>query len=96
MPVDREFLHRGLNAVHILTRLVVQLDHGRQAGTAGSLIRRHDDALDRRDVSERLERDDHLDGGAIGVGDHAVVQLRVFGVDLGNHQRHVLVHAECA
>ena len=43
---------------------------------------------------ERLERDDHLDGRAVGVRDDARVPRDVLGVDLGNDERHVVVHPE--
>jgi hypothetical protein len=43
------------------------------------------------------ERNHHLYGGAVGVGYYASRHLQgVLRVDLGNHQRHVGIHAECA
>ena len=85
-----------IGAAQVLLGLVVELLHGGSARSGSRLVGRHDHALDARQVVERLERHDHLDRGAVGVGDDAGVPIEVARVDLGNHQRHVLVHAECA
>ena len=45
---------------------------------------------------ERLERDDHLHRRAVGVGDDPAVAVDRVGVDLGDDQRHVVVHAPVA
>ena len=43
---------------------------------------------------QRLQRHDHLDGGAVGVGDDPLgILLERVGVDLGHHQGHLGVHA---
>ncbi len=42
---------------------------------------------------ERLHDDDHLDGGAVGVGDDPLVPVDVVGVDFGHDQRDLGVHA---
>ena len=83
-------------AVQELARLIVQLGHGRGAGAGRGLVRGDDHAGDARQVVERLERNHHLDGGAVRIGDDAVMPAHVTGVHLGHHQRHVLVHAERA
>ena len=76
--------------------LVIQPGHGRRAGTGSSLVGGHHDALDGGEVVKRLQRDDHLDGGAVRVRDDAGMPGHVLGVHLGHHQRHVLIHAEGA
>ena len=91
--------HRELvvgRAAQKLARLVVELGHGGCAGTACRLIGRNDDAGDFRQVIEGFQGNDHLDGRAVRVGDDARVPRHVARVHLGNHQGHVLVHAECA
>ena len=76
--------------------LVEELVHRLAAGAGDRLIGRDDDALDAREIVQRLQRHHHLDGRAIGIGDDAALlelpdRLRI---DLGHHERHVLVHAE--
>ena len=45
---------------------------------------------------QRLQGQRHDDGRAVGVGDHTVVPFDVVGVNLGDDQRNILVHAERA
>ena len=47
------------------------------------LVGGHDDALDAGRVVDGLERDDHLDGGAVGRGDDALVRREVAGLTSG-------------
>ncbi len=52
-------------------------------GAAGRLVRRHVHAADMRHVLDRLQRHDHLDRRAVGIGDDAAGRvLRISGVDL--------------
>jgi hypothetical protein len=84
-------------------RHVVRLDHGlglavklldrALAGARDRLVARHDEALDAGAVEDRLEGDDRLHRGAVGVGHDSAVLLERLGVDLGDHERHVVVHA---
>ena len=75
--------------------LLEQLVHPRLARARDRLIGRDDDALDPRGVVQRLERDDHLRGRAIRVGDDVLraIALDRLRVHLGHDQRHVGVHA---
>ena len=72
-----------------------RLDAGLPAAGDG-LVGADDDALDAGGVVDGLERDDHLDGGAVGRRDDAGVRREVVGVDLGHHERHAGVLAEHA
>ena len=60
------------------------------------MISRHDKPLDTRRVVDRLERDDHLNGRAIGVGNNTAVFVTgdFLGIHLGNHQRNIRLHAK--
>src|SRR5579864_4012264 len=42
---------------------------------------------------DRRQGHDHLNGGAVGAGDDAVVVAEVLRIDLGDHERHALGHA---
>ena len=54
-------------------------------------------AADVREILDRLQRHDHLDRRAVGVGDNAARSvLRIAGIDLGHHQGHIGIHAEGA
>ena len=66
------------------------------AGARDRLVGADDDPPDAGGVVQRLERDDHLDRRAVGVGDDPLVLGDVVRVDLGDDQRHVGVHAEGA
>ena len=81
-------------AGEVLAGLDLQLLHALGTGARGGLVAAHDDAVDVAQGAQRLEGDDHLDGGAVGVGDDAVVLGDRRGVDLGDHQGDVGVDAE--
>ena len=66
------------------------------AGARDRLIGADDDPPDPAGVVQRLERDDHLDRRAVGVGDDPPVLRDVVRVDLGDDQRNVGVHPEGA
>ena len=55
-----------------------------------------DDALDLIEVVQRLEGYHGLDGGAVGVGDDALVPIDILRVYFGNDQRNGFIHAPCA
>src|SRR3990172_2438597 len=64
---------------------------------AGYGLERGDhDALDLRRVVDRLQDHDHADGGAVRIGDDAVVRGDGMRIHLGHHERDLRVHAECA
>jgi len=63
------------------------------AGPGSRLVRGHDDPPDPGVVVERLERDDHLDRGAVRVRDDALVPREIVRVHLGHDERARRVHA---
>ena len=79
-------------------RLPRQLFNGRFAGTGYRLVRGHVNALDTHGIVDRLQGHQHLDRGAIGVGDNALlVEIGDrMGVDFRDNQRHVRVHTPVA
>ena len=89
-----ESIDSELFAVQELLSLRVQLLHRLGTCTRSSLVGRNNHALDGRNIIERLQSCNHLDGGAIGVGDNAARPSNVLGVNLGNNQRHIFVHTE--
>ena len=85
---------RHLLALAQRRHLVVQLEQALGSLAAGGLVGRDDHALDPGQIVQRLQRDDHLDRRAIGIGDDALGDcFEGVGVDLGDDQRHVGVHA---
>src|SRR5690606_4858160 len=90
----RKLLHVLFVADEDLARLVPQLVHAGFTGPRYGLVSRNDDALDRRGIMERLQRDDHLRGRAIGVRDNVARRVAVdrLGVYLGHDERNVGVH----
>ena len=83
-------------AVQHLTGLFFQFSHTLGAGTAGSLIGGGNQTDQFLCPMERSHSHQHNDGGAVGVGDHALVKFGIFRVDFRNDQRHIIFHAECA
>ena len=75
---------------------VAQLVDRRLAGAGDGLVGGDHQPLDPGLVEQRLQRDDHLHRRAVGVGDDPVVAVERVGVDLGDDQRHVVVHAPVA
>src|ERR687895_224295 len=73
--------------------LAVQLLDGALAGARHGLVGGHDHPLDPDAPEDRAQRHDRLHGGAVRVGDDAAVVPEGIGVDLGHHERHVLIHA---
>ena len=66
------------------------------AGTAGRLVSRDNNALDFGDIVDRLHGDHHLRSTAVGAGDDAFVIGDGFWIDFGDHQWHVVEHAMVA
>ena len=64
-------------------------------GTGNSLIGGGSHGADGGDLVQRIDSGDGDDGGAVGVGDDALVVLHILGVDLRNDQRHIGVQTEC-
>ena len=95
--LEGEFRHRGLLARADLGILRLQLRHGGGSGAAGRLVGRDMHAGDVRELLDSVQRHDHLDRRAVGVGDDAAGRiLRILGIDLRHHEGHVVIHAEGA
>ena len=86
---SRRFLTCGLG-------LRLELVDPLHARARDRLIGAHDHPAHPRGVVQRLQRDDHLDGRAVGVGDDPLVPGDVVRVDLGDDERDVGVHPEGA
>ena len=77
--------------------LLLQFSHSGSTGTRSTLVRADMDALDVRDVLQRLQYDHHHDGGAVGIGNNAARTVQcILGIALRNHQGNIFVHAESA
>lgn len=90
------FLRFVNRLVHInAARLIKQFVHGFFAGTGNGLIRRYDNALDLECFVQRRQRNDHLNGGAVRIGNNVFLFIigDGFGIDFGNDQRNVGIHA---
>ena len=95
--LECELADRRLPAGAQLGILRDQFVHRRGACPAGRLVGRNVYAADVREILDRLQRHDHLDRRAVGVGDNAARSvLRIAGIDLGHHQGHIGIHAEGA
>ena len=95
--LEGELLHRRLPAGPQLGVLPHQLVHGRRPGAAGRLVGGDMHARNVRKALDGVQRHDHLDRRAVGVGDDPPRGvLRIPGIDLRYDQRHVGVHAERA
>ena len=97
--VHGELVGKGIGRAHRLAGghaagLAVELVEAGLAGARGRLVGGADDALEAPSPMERPEGHDADDGRAVGVGDDALLDvLHVLGVDLGDDQGHVGVHA---
>ena len=74
--------------------LILELLHGGGARARRRLVGRHDDALHAGGLVDRPHGDRQDGGGAVGVGDDAVMVGEIARIDLGHDQRRVGVHAE--
>ena len=82
----------GCDAVDAVLEVVEAL----HARAGNRLVGGIDDALDAVLVIEGFEGDDRLYGGAVGVGDDALVPLDILGVDLGDDEGDIVVHTPLA
>ena len=94
-PVD-ECPRRDRLIVEHLPGLENQLLHSFGACSAGRLISGGDETAELLRPVERSNRHEHDRGRAVRIGDDPLVPFDILGVDLGHHQRHILVHAEGA
>ena len=76
--------------------LVFELVHGGLTGARHTLVGADNHALNGVEGVKRLEHHDQLDGGAVGIGDDARIQVQRLGVDLRDHQGNLGLHAPCA
>jgi hypothetical protein len=60
-------------------------------GPGNRLVGRDDDLYEAKLAGHRSKRDDHLDRGAVRVGDDALVVREGLGVHLGYHERHLRI-----
>src|SRR3954451_21722758 len=96
--VERDAVRVGVRRGRLVAgeqrpRLVQQLVDRLLARAGHRLVGRDHEALDPGRVVQRLERDDHLHGRAVGVRDDPAVAVERFRVDLGDDERHVVGHA---
>ena len=83
----------GLAHVEQVAGLAFQFFQALLAGTGHGLIGGDHHAADAHGVMDGLEGHQHLDGGAVGVGDDALMAFQVFGVHFGDDQGAAVVHA---
>ena len=62
------------------------------AGAGDALVGAYNNSLDAVGLMKRRQGQDHLDGGAVGVGDYVIRGLKYIGINLRHHQRHGRVH----
>mgnify|MGYP007068789169 CR=1 FL=1 len=91
MGLDLRIVDR-LTGEH-LGGLLLELGDRLVAGSGNRLVGGDDQALEPGRVVERRQGHHHHHGGAVRVRDDALVVLRGLGVDPGDDQRHVLMHA---
>ena len=72
--------------------LALELGDRVAAGPADALVRVHDDPLDPDRIADRHQHRDELHRRAVRVGDDALVERRIVGVDLADHERHAWLH----
>ena len=74
--------------------LVHQLDGAAGTGTGHRLIGGDGHGADGADGVQGIDGGGGDDGGAVGVGDDALVLLHVLGVDFRHHQGHIVIQPE--
>ena len=91
-----KFARRGRITDEDVAALLEQLVHPLFPRAGDRLVCRYHHPLYHRSIVERFERDDHLRGRAIRVGDDhlRLVAVDRIGVHFGHHQRHIGVHPE--
>src|SRR5215204_5079751 len=79
----------------VLPTILQRLDAA-TSGAGDRLIRGDYNLLQAELAGERRQRNDHLGGGAVGVGDKSFVVIQRTHVHLGNDQGHIRVEPEIA
>ena len=85
----------GIAPVEEVAHLALQLFNTLLPGARNRLIGGNNHAPDFGRIVQGLERHHHLDGGAVGIGDDAVMVFQGLGVDFGHHQGAAVIHAPC-
>ena len=75
---------------------VFELVYGGLTGAGHTLVGADNHALNGVERVKGLEHHDQLDGGAVGIGDDARIHVQRLGVDLGDYQGNLGLHAPCA
>ena len=92
-----ELIHRHRLAFYQLLILLLQLCHGRCAGTARTLVAGYVNTLDMAQILNWLKNNNHHDGRAVRVRDDAArTDQRILCIALGHDQWHIVVHTERA
>ena len=81
-------------AIENLARLFGELADAGFTSAADSLVGADDDAVDAGFFVERIERADHENGGAVWIGDKALVIFGCLTVDFRNDQRNIWFETE--
>ena len=79
-----------------LLDLALQFFDGLGARAGNGLVAGGENALHTESLVQRIERHQRNGGGAVRVGDDALVLLHVRGIDFGHDERDGIVHAEGA
>ena len=80
-----------------LAILFIKFVHSGCAGTTGCLISRYMYGFYMRKLFDGFQCDNHLDGCAIRVSDHAARTIFSIGcIHFGHHQRYICIHTESA
>ena len=82
-------------AFHQFISFTHQLVHGFLTGTCHTLVSGYHDPVDLIFQMEWIERNHHLNGGTIGIGDDLIVFRQGISIDLRNHQFLGWVHPPC-
>src|SRR4030095_383200 len=72
--------------------LALQFFNAACTTTGDGLETSREHAANTKDAVQRIKRHQHDSGRAIWVRDYSAILPYVFGVDLSNHQRHMLIH----
>ena len=93
--VSKLFNGLYLTFLNHLLILLLQFCHRCSACPRSTLVRSNVDTLDVRNVLKRLQTNNHHYSGAVRIGDNTARTLqRILCITLGNHQWHILIHAE--
>ena len=73
----------------------LQLGHSSSTGTGGTLVRSYMNALDMRDILQRLEYNNHHNRGTVRIGNDTTGTVQsILGIAVRHHQGHIIVHTE--